>query len=48
MTDMVNKFNKAKAAIDKSAGYKKGMAVFNLADAFGKRGVNVVNHQNEK
>lgn len=48
MTDNVNKFKKATVAVEKNAKYKKGIIAVNLANEFGKRGIDVVHHQNEK
>lgn len=40
MTDKVNEFNKAGMAMQRAAGYRRGMArVVNLAEAFGRRGI---------
>ena len=40
MTDKANMFNKAGAAMQRAAGYRRGMAqVVNLAEAFGRRGI---------
>lgn len=47
MTDNVNKFKKATVAVEKNAKYKKGIIAVNLANEFGKRGIDVVHHQNE-
>ncbi len=56
MTDKVNIFNKAGAAMQRAAGYRQGMQrvpAYNLAKAFQKRnitleGMDVFPGQNEK
>lgn len=42
MTDKVNGFSKAMdtmGTMQRVAGYRRGMAAVNLADAFGRRGI---------